>query len=145
MIQESYNDTELVDLFDWIKSTNVQKEDPTETVYKYSKTLKMDKDFEIELYINPSRKKKTWSNYMDKVGTNVKLIKERFDDETLHANQVLLTGDYDEATSDEEITGFDEEAKREAEVAEKKDFITNLLGKGIAHKMVEKAADEASD
>lgn len=83
------------------------------------------------MFVNPSRKKKKWATYMDKIGYNVKLIKERFDNENLHANQVLLTGDYDDATSDEEIPGYDRELKEQAEVEKKKDRITNLLKKGF--------------
>ena len=74
--------------------------------------LKLDKEHEIEVYVNPSRKKLRWATFLEKIGYNMKLVKERFDDETLHANQVLLTGDYDDATSDEEIGGFDLEAKK---------------------------------
>ena len=72
----------------------------------------MDKENEIDVYVNPSRKKKRWATFVEKIGHNLKLIKERFDDETLHANQVILTGDYDDATSDEEILGYDLEAKK---------------------------------
>ena len=68
----------------------------------------MDNDLEIEIFVNPSRKKKRWSLYMESIGSNLSIIKERFEDEhTLHVNQVLLTGDYDDCTSDEEIWGYD--------------------------------------
>ena len=84
---------------------------------------------ELEMFVNPSRKKKSWGVYIDSIGTNMKLIRERYEDEkTLHANQVLLTGDYDDQTSDEEIWGFDLEAKRQAEIEKKKTFITGLIG-----------------
>ena len=78
---------------------------------------------------------------MDAIGSNLKILQERFEDQkTLHANQVLLTGDYDDQTSDEEIWGYDLEAKRHAEADKKKGVITNLLISGAG-----KLQDEADD
>ena len=91
----------------------------------------MDKDHEIEMFVNPSRKKKKWSVFMDKIGYNVSLINKRYNDDTLHANQVLLTGEYDDATSDEELPGYNREAAEEAAVELKKDQITSLLKKSF--------------
>ena len=78
---------------------------------------------------------------MDAIGSNLKILQERFEDQkTLHANQVLLTGDYDDQTSDEEIWGYDLEAKRQAEADKKKGVITNLIISGAG-----KLQDEADD
>lgn len=52
----------------------------------------------------------------------------------------MLTGDYDDQTSDEEIWGYDLEAKRHAEADKKKGVITNLLISGAG-----KLQDEADD
>ena len=90
-------------------------------LYTFQKTLLIRKNLEIEVFINPNRKKKQWKDFKLSIGHNLQVIKERYDDKSLQVNQVLLTDEYDDQTSDEEITGYDFEAKRLAEENEKKD------------------------
>ena len=53
-----------------------------------------------------------WNTFYKSIGRNLAEVRERFEDPNLHTNQVILTDEYDDATSEEEITGYDFEAKR---------------------------------
>lgn len=130
-LYEGFVDTELKAMFDlaFEKDSETNIEPISEEMYQYQKLLKLEDDLEVEKYINPARKSKSWNAFMKKVGSNLQTIHERFEDPGLHTNQVLLTDEYDDQTSDEDIPGFDFEAKKQAELDKKKDMMTQLIGK----------------
>ena len=115
------------DTFDKDAENNI--ESIGEGIYQYQKLLKLEDDLEVEKFINPKRKSKSWKAFHDRIFTNLQIINERFEDPGLHTNQVLLTEEYDDQSSEEDIPGFDFEAKKQAELDKKKDMMTNLIGK----------------
>ena len=128
---ESYDNTQLDKIFALIVADSEGLE-VSEQIYQYSKVLKMENDLEISIFVNPSRKKKKWTLYMDSIGSNLKIIQDRFEEEhNLYANQVLLTGDYDDCTSDSDLPGYDIEAQRQAQSEKNKDCITTFIGQQI--------------
>ena len=94
------------------KDSGTEIEAICEELYQYQKLLKLENDLEVEKFINPPRKTKSFKAFLEKIGNNLVIIHERFEDPGLHTNQVLLTDEYDDGTSDEDIPGFDFEAKK---------------------------------
>lgn len=70
-----------------------------------------------------------WNTFYKSIGPNLAQVRDRFEDPNLHSNQVILTDEYDDGTSDEEISGYDFEAKRQAEEEKKKDAMANMMNK----------------
>ena len=98
-------------------------------LYSFQKVLLIRKNLEIEIFINPKRKQKQWNLFYKSIGHCLLVIRERYDDKSLQVNQVLLTDEYDDQSSEEEIKGYDIEARKLAEENAKKDKIASLLGK----------------
>ena len=127
---DRYKDTELEIMFELLTEDveEINIETIGEELYNHQKVLKLDGELEVEKFINSSRRKMRWKAYMERIGDNLEVILERFDNPGLHSNQVLLTNEYDDQTSEEEIPGFDYEARKQAELDKKKDMVTKLIG-----------------
>ena len=125
-LYKSLDDTELKSMFEiaFEEDPETDIEPICEDIYQYQKLVRLEDGLEVEKFINPARRTKSWKVFMNKIGANLKIIHERFEDPGLHTNQVLLTDEYDDGTSDEDIPGFDFEARKQAELDKKKDFAT---------------------
>ena len=133
LIYESLKGTDLEPIFDLAFENEDEEEDSNvetmfENIYNNQKVLKLDNDLEVEKFIDSRRRMKRWKAFMERIGSNLVSIGERFNDPELWTNQVLLTDEYDDQTSDEEIAGFDFEVRKQAELDQKKDIMVKLIG-----------------
>ena len=70
---DEFRDTELNSMFD-LAFDGEDINSISEDIYQYQKLLKLENDLEVEKFINPKRKAKSWKAFMDTIGDNLKII-----------------------------------------------------------------------